>query len=270
MTTLAFVDLDGTLVFSARAVRKWDGKEPSGEPYVCVDVIEGRAVAWATRKTVESLRSLPMVVVPTTSRSVEQYLRMTLMAPVSWAIVEAGSTVLRDGTPDACWETEVRLRCSTASAPIGDVRQLLVGLATTPRGEHMLVVKVESSEAANALARDLQVRVDPLGWRAASDGRRVYLMPQAVTKARAAAWVSDRLGGTFRVAAGDSELDRTLLEWADFAMIPAHSPAAGFALHLPRAGVTECGGPRAAEQICDWMTRQSWSSLKGGIHGPTD
>jgi hypothetical protein len=60
------------------------------------------------------------------------------------------------------------------------------------------------------------------GWSVSVQGRKVYLVPAALTKEAALAEVMRRTGAGRLAAAGDSLLDLGMLAMADVAIRPAH------------------------------------------------
>ena len=93
-------DLDNTLIFSYR--------HDIGQEKRCVEVYQGREISFITEKTHRLLREIneKMLVVPTTTRTREQYERITLgVGELPFALVCNGGVLLingkktRSGTP---------------------------------------------------------------------------------------------------------------------------------------------------------------------------
>ena len=80
-------------------------------------------------------------------------------------------------------------------------------------------------------------------------GRKMYAVPASVSKSGAVRMLVDRLGIDLLVAAGDSLLDRDLLDIADVSIRPRHGElhAAAHPTHV----VTSAAGIAAAEEILD-------------------
>src|SRR3954447_6891393 len=113
VSTLVVTDLDGTVLFSPRSlVAGDDGLKP-------VDMREGRTLtsmtAAATGEWIRLVRTGALV--PATTRSVPQYLRLRLPGPApKVAIVCNGARLLVDGEPDADWEHRMRRRMRGSAA----------------------------------------------------------------------------------------------------------------------------------------------------------
>ena len=93
-------------------------------------------------------------------------------------------------------------------------------------------------------------------WGVSLQGRKVYLVPNSLTKAAAALEVAQGLGAGTMIAAGDSLLDGELLDAADLAIRPAHGELADTGWDRPHVAVTEAIGVAAGEQIAAWMLEQ--------------
>jgi hydroxymethylpyrimidine pyrophosphatase-like HAD family hydrolase len=90
------------------------------------------------------------------------------------------------------------------------------------------------------------------GWSVSVQGRKVYVVPVMLSKGAAATRVAELLGGPL-LAAGDSLLDRSLLEAAVCAARPAHGELHATGYQLPDLFVSKHSGARAAEEILDHL-----------------
>jgi predicted mannosyl-3-phosphoglycerate phosphatase (HAD superfamily) len=111
----------------------------------------------------------------------------------------------------------------------------------------------ERAEADPDWFAELDEIATGLGWGLSVQGRKAYLVPLALTKQAALAEVVRRVGATTVVAAGDSLLDRGLLESADAAIRPAHGELHDSGWCPPGLVVTNRAGGGAAEEIVDFF-----------------
>jgi hypothetical protein len=88
-------------------------------------------------------------------------------------------------------------------------------------------------------------------------GRKIYLVPAALTKSAAVAEVARRVGAGIVLAAGDSLLDRDLLSFADAAIRPGHGELAELGWSEPHVETLPETGLAAGEAIVDWLTVRS-------------
>lgn len=262
---LAFLDLDGTLVFPER---DFIGAEMA---YRCVDRTIVRQVGFASVRLIEILGELVMQgiqVVPTTARSAVQLNRMQLFVNVpAVAIVGAGATVIVDGVVDATWH-EVLSGRTQSSAPISDVmhsieRALHGSSRLDVREGALLVLTYPSADLVNTQLETLVDDLRLLGWHACADGRRLYLLPDGLSKLAAAEFVAESCGAQWWAAAGDSSLDVGLLARASYGVTPAGSSVARDPDRPSGIHVTVLNGPHAAEEVCEKILRARDATVTG-------
>lgn len=134
-----------------------------------------------------------------------------------------------------------------AKAPLG-IRRLeaypmsvpdecLVGILELLRGLHDIIFRYLND------SRSLQ-------------GRKIYLVPDHVSKGSAVRYVKELSGSSFVFAAGDSLLDESMLELADEAMAPNHGELyRKYGVHK-HIGFTENSGIRASDEILARLTNR--------------
>ncbi len=258
---LITTDLDRTLIFSQRATSQLGG----GLPADAVEMTGGRTageLSWAARAALVALPA-HVVMCLATSRSLPRLTRLRLPFAVDYAIAANGGVVLADGQPDLEWAARIR-RELAAIAPAGRVRQVLARhegsgwLDRLGEADALCCLAIVDPVAlpADQLAR-LTADCASLGWQASLIGRKLYVFPRGLGKEHAAAFVAERVAATAgvrprRLAAGDTEHDRPMLEAADRAWVPAGSDLAGGAAAGFR--VTTLPGHSAAAQITrEWL-----------------
>ena len=98
-----------------------------------------------------------------------------------------------------------------------------------------------------------------LGWTVSAQGRKVYAVPAGLTKAAAVERLLVERGPAQLLAAGDSLLDRPLLELAlrtgGAAVRPAHGELHD--LGWTGAAVTGASGPAAGEEVLLWLAERA-------------
>jgi hydroxymethylpyrimidine pyrophosphatase-like HAD family hydrolase len=258
---LITTDLDRTLIFSARATRQLGGELPAD----VVEMAGGQAAGELCRAARDALTALPghVKLCLATSRSLHRLSRLSLPMPVPYSIAANGGLLLVDGKPDLEWSRRIH-RIVAAVAPAADIRAILHGLEGAPwlerlgEPDDMCVLAIVDRKALEPgqfalLADDCQQR----GWRASLIGRKLYVFPAGFGKEAAASFVAERLGADcgvapLRLAAGDTEHDRPMLEAADIAWVPAGSDLAS--APAGRFRVTSQPGHAAAAQITrEWL-----------------
>jgi hypothetical protein len=254
------LDLDRTTIYSAAALdlRVADRDAPR---LLCVEVYRGAPLSFMTEAAVAAYEALraAATVVPTTTRTVEQLARVHLPGPPArYAIAANGGELLVDGEPDAGWSAAVRARlagCAAATevaAHLAAVAGEFVLSRRTAAGLFCYAVVDRAALPADwvpALAAWCAAR----GWRVSLQGRKVYAVPEPLTKSAAAAEVLARTGGGPLLATGDSLLDADLLAAADIAVRPAHGELADSGFDLPRLHVTTATGAAAGAELLGWL-----------------
>ncbi len=264
---VAFSDLDRTLIYSRSAV---DALGDPGEVQAttCVEMYEGAPQSFVSDRAVVSLEELAQTgrLVPTTTRTVEQFLRVQLPGPrPRFAICANGGHLLVDGVVDADHHADVVRRLASSSAPLPEVLEVITGLTAGTSAQPPFVERVRvASDLFCYLIVDRprlpRGWLDQLGgeaarrsWGVSLQGSKLYVVPTSLTKSAAASEVLSRTGSTWAVAAGDSLLDADLLEWAGAAIRPAHGELADSGWIRPHVEVTPSTGVRAGEQIARWL-----------------
>lgn len=267
MSTIIATDLDGTVLFSERAMAAGTVR-PDPADLVPIDIDGDRTYAYMTTATARRWAELTAagVVVPATTRSVPQYLRLRLPGqPPPYAIVCNGARLLVGGESDPVWERQVRRTMADAAASFETVWKQGVdwhdrrGFAAVRAVEDFFVyLTVEHREAwLPEFAAEAGVWAETNGWRVSLQGRKLYLLPASLDKAAAVAHVAGRLAADRVVAGGDSLLDAGMLRAADAAIRPAHGELHLTNFSLPHCRTTVASGAAAGDEIINWYGAQT-------------
>lgn len=253
-------DLDRTMIHPLRHAP--EGRE---DEWMVAEIYEGRPITCIGHATLRLIDELDAggLFLPVTTRSREQLLRITPIAADArpWAVCANGGIVLRHGTPDPEW-TRTVARDAAGAGTLAEVVAAVdaaVGAAAPDHWrlrerdcEALFLYSVcdldRTPQGAEDAVRDA---VAPLGWTAHLHGRKLYVLPSGLTKARAVAYVRERAGvdGDLH-GAGDSELDRCLLEIGTVGHVPRGSELdLGSRPLPPQAVVTQATGIDASEEI---------------------
>lgn len=212
-----FTDLDRTLIYSHRH------EAPQGA--VWVETLRGKKQSFMTAETYRFFQTQRRLeVVPLTTRTIEQYQRLSSMAAAfSWrrALLCNGAILLEDGQEDPAW-SEASRALSAADRPA-----LEEALAWAAAGAGMeavvsvppflFYVKTDDPEAFHA---SLAKRADLSHLSLFRDARKVYCIPRSLNKGAAAERYLRIFGGSPSYAAGDSAFDLPMLEAAERCFCP--------------------------------------------------
>ncbi|MGI8677133.1 MAG: HAD family hydrolase [Jatrophihabitans sp.] len=262
-------DLDRTLVYSRGAIEAYGGREI---PVVPVERDEGADVSWMTACAAKLLTELhrDALLVPTTTRTPEQYERITLPGPPPrYAITANGGILLVDGAIDHDWDGVVAAELARV-APLAEVWEH-AGHVCRPewtvklRNAHGLFcyAVLHRDRTPRAFVADVTAWADQRGWQTSLQGRKLYLVPRSLTKSAAVAEIVRRTGCERVAAAGDSLLDADLLDAADAGIAARHGELVTSGWSAPHVTVTAADGVRAGEEIVDWFAGQSGTRRTG-------
>ena len=193
--------------------------------------------------------------VPVTTRTLAQYRRVELGVPVPYAVAANGGHLLVDGRLDAGWARAVRARLGAAKLGLADVSRRAAKLAdpawvrTVRVADDLFVYLVAHDRERIPDLGELAAWLGEGGWTMSVQGRKVYLVPATLTKSAALAEVRRRCGNPPLAAAGDSVLDREMLEAADAAVRPAHGELQEQGWSGPRVQVVGASGATGGEAV---------------------
>lgn len=171
--------------------------------------------------------------VPVTSRSIAQYSRIGFLPSVSvnYAIVANGGIILKDGKPDTDWSKFVSQTVLSQSEPLAKVLEYWTkkvainnsGIKKVSTTDDVFVYFAGSeTEIHPGILEDMKEKSSLWNYEVSFQSRKAYFVPKALTKVMALNEVRDRLGVNYLIAAGDSILDKPILEVADKAYRPSH------------------------------------------------
>ncbi len=211
-------DLDNTLIFSY--------KRDIGSVKRCVELYNGREISFITNKTYELLKKVKnkMLIVPVTTRTVEQYKRIDLgIGDFPYALVCNGGVMLRNGEEDIQWYKESTDRIADSIPELKKAVRLLekdLDVCFEIRFIRELFVFTKSNTPAQTAQR-LREQLDPDKAEVFTNGMKVYAVPNGLNKGTAVQRLKAFLGENMVIAAGDSEFDIPMLKSSDHAVCPS-------------------------------------------------
>lgn len=214
-------DLDNTMIYSY--------KHDIGEEKICAEIYQGREVSFVTPKTAQLLRKVSekVLIVPTTTRTLEQYVRIDLgIGTPRYALVCNGGVLLVDGKEDEQWYLESFGRvedCQSELALAEDVLSNDENRTFEIRNIRSLFIFTKSSDPQRSV-KLLEDALDTDKMDVFYNGVKVYAVPKALGKGAAVKRLREKLGAELVISAGDSEFDVPLLNAADVAIAPPDFP----------------------------------------------
>ncbi len=257
---LVAVDLDRTLIYSAAALGLAADAAPP--PLMVAEIYEGRPISFVTTRALALLGHLREVAefVPCTTRTIAQYKRVQLGDVPGFAITSNGGRILTDGRECPDWTRSVADALADASAPLAQVVEYLTKVAdplwtrsNRVAEELFCYLVVDRAELPPGFVTDLSGWCVDVGWAVSLQGRKLYVVPEALTKAAAAVEIARRTGASALYGAGDALLDAPLLEAASFGVRPAHGELHDCGWTRPHVEVTGQAGVFAGEEIVEHL-----------------
>ncbi len=262
MRTVVAADLDRTLIYSRAAIEQALAPD-AVPPLLCVETLDGSAQSFLTVSAGHWLRRLAAtaMLVPTTTRTPDQFSRIRLpTGPARYAVTSNGGNIVVDGRPDVGWRRGVDRRIARDGATLGEVvaeldRRISASWVRSRRVADdlfcYLVVDLERMPAQ--FLTDWARWCGERNWVVSIQGRKIYALPNALTKEAAVAEVLQRAGGERLLAAGDGALDAGFLTLAQAAIRPRHGELHELGWTAPHMSVTAAVGLRAGEEIARWL-----------------
>lgn len=263
--TLVVSDLDRTLIYSASALQL-PSADQDAPTLVCVEVLDGRPHSFLTLSAVRRLAEIAFVAtfVPTTTRTMAQYQRVRFpgVAP-TYAITSNGGNILIDGRPDQQWHRSTASAIADCQVNLADVRAELKrrthgdwALKRRVGDDLFCYLVVEPTTMPDDFIESWTSWCSDRGWRVSVQGRKIYAIPNPLTKERAMSAVARRVGVERVVAAGDGALDAGFLTAADAGIRPPHGELAALGWQQPGVEISARPGVLAADDITAWFAGQ--------------
>lgn len=212
-------DLDNTMIFSRRVVGDM------AKSLHCVEFYRGKSITYMTHTAIEKLKTLmqQVYVIPVTTRSISQLSRIEFWSSTEYAITSNGGTILHYGVPLIQWEQHMqKILANYDLQTVYHQFANLPCLQSVPRivDGKFLFVKSGDVEACKQI---LQKELNPKIWQTSFQGNKIYAIPQGITKGLALRYLCENILYPHLpvIAAGDSNLDISMLDYADYGIIPA-------------------------------------------------
>lgn len=210
-------DMDNTLIFSY--------KHDIGAAKRCVEIYQEREISFITEETYRLLEKLPqqILLIPTTTRTVEQYQRIRLgIGEPQYALVCNGGVLLVNGKEEESWYRESMELLAECREELQKAERILTGDAyrclevRNIRGL-FLFTKSERPETSGERLRE---GLDMEKMDVFTNGAKVYAVPKRLNKGEAVRRFRERFHPERVIAAGDSEFDLPMLAEADVGLAP--------------------------------------------------
>ncbi len=222
-----FTDLDNTLIYSY--------KRELGQERIGVETYQGRTISYMTPAAVRMLEEIreQILVVPVTTRTVEQYERIDLGFVPEYALVCNGGVLLERGVEVISWRDESLELVGGSEETLRHGRECLESdenRCFPVRSVGGLFLFTKSRRPEESAVR-VQRALGDDKTEVFQNGQKVYVVPREINKGRACERLKKKLDGLaapgagtsmpyYTIGAGDSAFDVPMLEAADFPISP--------------------------------------------------
>ena len=213
-------DMDNTIIYSY--------KHDIGPSKRNVELYQGREISFITERTYELLNRLKklddkIMIVPTSTRTIEQYNRINLgIGDFKYSMVCNGGILLRDNIRDDEWYNDSLLLIRESQEEIDkSIKYLEKDKRRTFELRYIedLFVFTKCDEPEQVV-EDLKAYLNTSMVDVFNNGTKVYVVPRALNKGNAVRRLNEIIGADKIIAAGDSEFDISMLEYADYGLCP--------------------------------------------------
>ncbi|MBD7936169.1 hypothetical protein H9655_03940 [Cytobacillus sp. Sa5YUA1] len=218
-------DLDRTLIYSETAITQLE-TTPSKTATVIeyknnkpLSVMGDHAI-----KLLQQIRNY-LLFVPITTRTLQQFERIQLPFNHRYAVVANGAQILYNDKPLLEWEERIKREVPDKSGKKDELLSHLFHFKIQGRlreadGWFFYYVLMET--LSDCQLAKIRLTAEGLGWRISLQGRKLYFMPNPISKGRALQYIVEKEGAQYLFGAGDSLLDYDFLQICDQSFVPAH------------------------------------------------
>lgn len=247
-------DLDRTLIFSKRSI----AKEISDQ--ICIETIDMREISYVTPKIMDILGDInnKMQFVPVTTRSSEQFNRLQLFQNQinpEIVILANGGIILRHGQIDDMWQQTIKQMMDGLTLPLTTFQSFFKKQLAAPYFlewklvDDIFFLYIVDIQQVNYLAlQQFQQQIEACGWISYLQGRKFYILPQQLTKGAAVSYIKKQCDYELHFAAGDSLMDKSMLQHADYGFVPRHGELVDYLEDASHIEIIEATGADFAEQ----------------------
>lgn len=205
-------DLDRTLIYSNRAF-------DNNNHFICVEHINAKEITYMTQESISLLHKLKekVMIIPVTTRSIEQFKRVTIVSDSKYAITSNGGTILKNGKILKEWKRHIsqQLKSIDFNEPLKHSP-----IPLTVIDDVFYYAVIENITPINEYLSRL-----PEDWHWTIQGKKLYIIPKIVSKENALRYLISLLNPTKTITAGDGQLDINFITLGDLQLVPEQSEA---------------------------------------------
>ena len=223
---MIITDLDRTVIYSHRVTSEYPiSKEVES---VTVEVKDGMEIGFTSKKMVNWLKNdTRAVIVANTARSLMEVERINISQYFDYIIAANGGGILHKGKVLSDWEDY--LKREEIQDDLINVHTDIAQLKSSSYKPKIIDRSYVFSKVDNFSLADEELdnlRKKYTDFRFVRERNKVYAIPNRVSKLQAMKWLENYLSKEFIIAAGDSNNDIEMLNYARVRIVPAHAEIA--------------------------------------------
>jgi hydroxymethylpyrimidine pyrophosphatase-like HAD family hydrolase len=255
-----FADLDQTLIYSHNYLQK-NNLTTAG--HLVVEEHQGKPLSFMSLEAWELLSrhaGQTFNFVPTTTRNFEQYSRIRFpKTDVQAAIILNGAQIIVNGVVDEQWGERISegllaqsYQPSEVFAAVAKELEHDADVKSVRVADEVFVYIVAHTADCPKVDEFTTKLAEDTGYIRSKQGRKTYLIPSHISKGSAVQELRSRFGIETAYAAGDSNLDFSMIPEVDHFVVPNHGTVPPEYSHVSR---TESQGIFTAEEILNYVIR---------------
>lgn len=195
-------DLDRTMIYSKRMFDIEKIKNVT-----LVETLDGKDITYMSNYALKELEELnkQIYVIPTTTRSFEQFMRIKTFKYCKYAIVANGGTILYNGKVLKEWEEHISDILKNYTIEMENMKKFLNNQSVITREATLVDGKFvfTKTDDIEKCEKILEEKLDKKLWNYCFQGDKVYIIPKEVTKSNAINYLKNLLNEKILAVAGD-------------------------------------------------------------------
>lgn len=224
-------DLDRTLIYSHGALTEFPPSDNT--ELTAVEHKQDTSVSFMTKRSLQYLQQLSkrLLFVPVTTRSRLQYERVFFQhTDAKYAVTSNGANILYDGKLLSDWNEKIVKEIKDMSVPLEQLRNEVSQRFHIPGDlrevENLFFYYYLHGNITREMVIELDDYISDKGWKLSHQGKKLYLVPRAVSKGRAVKFIQEREEISTLIGAGDSLFDDDFLTLCHHPFVLGHGELA--------------------------------------------
>lgn len=223
-------DLDRTIMYSKRALEEFG--IPKDNVLKPVERYQGNWTGYMTEAAFSMLKEVNQhsLFIPVTTRTTEQFKRFVIFEkeiPLSYAVTTNGAHILYKGEPLKDWSETLHIQLKNGCSPEEELQSAIKKAGIKLDGERKQAEKLFFYYLLNCLPTpselvEIRQLTAQFGWKMSLQGRKLYFIPNPISKGKALEFICNREGMEAMAGAGDSVLDWDFLKDCRYRFVPSH------------------------------------------------